>query len=361
LPLNDWYNPTCDIYEIQISQNFKQEVQRTLCWTVGASVSGNSGNVEGTINGGVESCSTWTNPAQSLIWRLRVEPADGNCVSGGGGSGNSVASACFSGTSTVQVLGKGPVALNDLRINDKVLTDGTAYEPVYAFGHRNAYERVKFLQIFTSNSNESPLEITAKHLLFLAGKANPVTAESIQVGDALRTAHSNNAVGTSTVTKIVTVEKEGVYAPLTASGNLVVEGIVASAYVALQETDHEDFVFAGGLRIAHSTLVHWYLAPFRFMCMRGAASLSSICHFYNADGMPFYIGLCIWLTTWTGQTSMLLQLLCFAIALPIVGTFMALELLVGASLGPFAAFVAVTAALGLGKNVRKSKGNKRLG
>jgi len=68
---NEWYNPTCDFYEVQVAKPFSVETNRQVCWNVGASVGGNVKGVEGEINGGIQSCSTWTDPAESFIWLLR--------------------------------------------------------------------------------------------------------------------------------------------------------------------------------------------------------------------------------------------------------------------------------------------------
>lgn len=76
LSANDWYNDQCAPYEVIISRDFSQETAKTVCWNVGASVSGEYKGVEGEINGGIESCSSWTEPGESFIWFLKVEPLD---------------------------------------------------------------------------------------------------------------------------------------------------------------------------------------------------------------------------------------------------------------------------------------------
>ena len=70
LSSNDWYNPTCETYEVQIAKQFSAATQKSLCWNVGASAS--NGGAE--INAGIQSCSTWTEPAESYVWYMRVEP-----------------------------------------------------------------------------------------------------------------------------------------------------------------------------------------------------------------------------------------------------------------------------------------------
>jgi Hint module len=108
--------------------------------------------------------------------------------------------ACFSEVATVQVEGKGPVAMKDLQLGEKVLTASHDYEPVYAFGHRHLTQAAKFIQF------NDALEITGAHLVFVEGKVNPVRADSVKVGDFLQGGE---------VKSIKTIQRAGVYTPLT--------------------------------------------------------------------------------------------------------------------------------------------------
>lgn len=65
----EWYSPTCATYEIELAVPHQYEAQHTLCWS--ASV--------GTELGALfeyETCDQWTAPAESFVWKLKVEPAD---------------------------------------------------------------------------------------------------------------------------------------------------------------------------------------------------------------------------------------------------------------------------------------------
>jgi hypothetical protein len=69
LSSNDWYNPTCEPYEVKFTRDFKSERERSVCWNVNLAVG------EGiAINPGIEDCTTWTDPAESYIWLMTVEP-----------------------------------------------------------------------------------------------------------------------------------------------------------------------------------------------------------------------------------------------------------------------------------------------
>jgi hypothetical protein len=75
LSANDWYNPTCNTYEVVMARDFSSKKDKSICWNVGGSVGGSKGGIEGEINAGVESCTKWTEPAESFIWFMTVSPA----------------------------------------------------------------------------------------------------------------------------------------------------------------------------------------------------------------------------------------------------------------------------------------------
>jgi len=158
--------------------------------------------------------------------------------------------ACFSGESSVQVRttnsrnnngGVGTttttVLMNDLQLGDEVLTHDGTFQKVYSFAHRHESLRTEYLQIFTTVSpSEKPLQITANHLVFTAdGKA--VSASEIRVGDELKaittTANNNILLHVPEVTTVISIGytyQNGLYAPFTMSGTIVVDQIVASSY-----------------------------------------------------------------------------------------------------------------------------------
>lgn len=91
--------------------------------------------------------------------------------------------ACFPESVSVHVQDRGKVAMKDLQIGDLVFANGK-YQPVYAFGHHKPDETTLFLQLHTEE--ETPLELSPEHLVFLDGNDFPVPAHSIQVGDVLQ-------------------------------------------------------------------------------------------------------------------------------------------------------------------------------
>lgn len=173
---------------------------------------------------------------------------------------------CFSEESSVQVFGSGSMSIKDLQIGDRIF-NGETYEPVYAFGHLNADDSADFVQIKTALGNT--LEATGAHLVFVDGKSDAVRADAVQVGDALQGA---------TVTEISSVNRKGLYAPLTPSGKLVVDGVTASNYVALESMEN-DAIFQGNLH----AFAHVGISPFRLLCTKVS---SKMCEYHNEEGIP---------------------------------------------------------------------------
>eukprot|EP00546_Thalassionema_frauenfeldii_P000548 CAMPEP_0178932126 /NCGR_PEP_ID=MMETSP0786-20121207/22400_1 /TAXON_ID=186022 /ORGANISM="Thalassionema frauenfeldii, Strain CCMP 1798" /LENGTH=340 /DNA_ID=CAMNT_0020609295 /DNA_START=822 /DNA_END=1844 /DNA_ORIENTATION=- len=74
---NDWYIDTCETYEVQLARDFKEQREKSLCWGVTGTLATELGKGgSGSVSGNVEFCETWTEPAESFIWLLEVEPAE---------------------------------------------------------------------------------------------------------------------------------------------------------------------------------------------------------------------------------------------------------------------------------------------
>jgi Hint module/LVIVD repeat len=167
--------------------------------------------------------------------------------------------SCFSGDNMVHVQDVGLIPMNRLQIGDYVKTSSTddddddTFTQVYGFGHLDRHQVATFLVItFDCNngsnlvvnqtafidhcaSSPSYIEISAQHLIRVEKKQTNhhahhqseyyfIPAADIRVGDLL---------SQQRVISIHEVERYGVYAPLTQSGIIAVNGIVASNYVNL--------------------------------------------------------------------------------------------------------------------------------
>lgn len=149
---------------------------------------------------------------------------------------------CFSGHSTVEVHGKGVTPMRDLKIQDRVRVVGghnkEAFAQVFGFGHYQPEARSDFLQIRTEESNHHHdgrlLEITRNHLLWVLdadAKTNSlraVPAGSVKIGDSVLLQEGI----LSKVVSVRMVRRQGVFSPLTTSGEIAVGGILASNYVS---------------------------------------------------------------------------------------------------------------------------------
>lgn len=139
---------------------------------------------------------------------------------------------CFSGRSTVEVKDRGTVSMSALKIGDSVLVEDGVFSKVHSFGHYQPKIEAEFLQIRTASANK-PIEITADHLLYkhdtVTQKDQVVPAEKVKEGDYLILAEGGRP---TQITSIHKVQSRGAFAPLTTSGNVAVNGILASSYVS---------------------------------------------------------------------------------------------------------------------------------
>lgn len=255
---------------------------------------------------------------------------------------------CFSEVATVQVLQpdntESAVQMKDLLVGDQVLTGMNQYQTVYAFGHHNPTRTAKFFQIYNDNS-KTPLEITADHMVFLANHKDPVAAAQVQVGDVL-----HSSMGASKVTKISSVERAGIYAPLTTGGTLLVDGVLASSYISVGNKDST---------ISDHALIHMALSPYRMVCSGISSGLCGTDQ-YDEDGMPHYVRYGLGLLHWMNSSNVLVQVVVMAGIVLVTGAFWSLELLLGASWAPLMVFLATLAYSSHQKNNKSKSKAKEL-
>jgi hypothetical protein len=159
--------------------------------------------------------------------------------------------SCFSSQNWVNVLGKGLVSMDQLRIGDYVLGRDNTYSRVYSFGHIHPDTKVEFLQIYVMGLPD-PLELSARHMVFVE-EDRAIRADAVQVGDTIGQ-HQQRVVY-----MVKTQTRRGVYAPFTESGDIVVNGILASSYV--------EVFSSGSLRMDQQhQAAHAFLAIRRIWC-----------------------------------------------------------------------------------------------
>ena len=214
--------------------------------------------------------------------------------------------------------------MKDLRVGDSILTGSGSYSEVSSFGHFLENVSAEFLQIHTADQT---LEMTGDHLVFLNDKLNPIRTKAIKVGDVLR-----GETAPAKVTKIQSVQRQGIYAPLTMEGSLVVDGIVASSYVSMQK-DADEFIQVKGTNTGKSQhdYVHLGLAPFRLVC-QGVSK--SFCDSYDDYGMPHYVRFAVDLNEFADSQNPFIQCFILLVVVALCSMCSVLENVFGASWAP---------------------------
>mmetsp|Transcript_32292 Transcript_32292/g.53390 ORF Transcript_32292/g.53390 Transcript_32292/m.53390 type:complete len:487 (-) Transcript_32292:53-1513(-) len=245
---------------------------------------------------------------------------------------------CFPGSSRVDVQGKGLTSMDRLVLGDHVLVatmdnNRDVYEPIYSFGHYNRKTQASFVQLTTRNKSgkSSTLELSADHMVVSNNKGT-IPASLVEISDELLDAAGNPIV----VQKISSVEREGVYAPFTPSGKLVVDGVLVSSYVAFQDSA---FLTIDGVEtpISFHWLAHAFSFPHRFYCKH----LSCTSETYTADGVATWVAIPFGLTRWIFQQNAIVVSLCMAI---VVTLFSVLTILEAAPMTIMLAAIAAAAA-----------------
>lgn len=140
--------------------------------------------------------------------------------------------------------------ISEVKPGDRILTrdyssNKLVYSEVLTFLDRDVNATRAFLRFHMANNKT--VTTTPAHLLLL-NTGNQIFAANVQLGDILQVPNEERGVTEgSKVIRIEDVLEKGVYAPLTTSGTLVVDGVVASCYAAIDS----------------QKLAHMSLAPLR--------------------------------------------------------------------------------------------------
>ena len=148
------------------------------------------------------------------------------------------AANCFPGDATVTLATGAAKAMRDLTVGDKVMVakeDGSIrFEDVYFFDHQVDGGAHEFVRLALADGRA--LELTGGHFLPVGESLDAATmtrARDVAAGAPLLVlAGGAGAKGVEpvVVTAVSRVAKAGLFAPVTASGTVVVDGVVASAY-----------------------------------------------------------------------------------------------------------------------------------
>lgn len=151
-------------------------------------------------------------------------------------NGGSVGSMCFPGEAFVTVRGRGQVPMAVLRPGDEVLAVGAAgapaYEPVLDFIHAVRPSPEVQHQFLTIAHERGVLRATAEHLVFVAAGAGwrDLRAIELSAGDMIFAGNESGLAPSRVASVTASATRHGVFSPLTRSGTVVVDGVVASIY-----------------------------------------------------------------------------------------------------------------------------------
>lgn len=225
---------------------------------------------------------------------------------------------CFAGDATVEVQDQGTVAVKQLQIGDKVHVGKNHYEPIYSFGHYNQEIEGAFLKIKTSAS--APLLVSADHMVQVPSRGF-VPASTLEQGDKLVDGSSGDEL---IIQSIRTIQAQGFFAPFTSSGKIVVNGILASSFVAMDEKDTANLSIIAGLELSHQWLAHTFEFPHRLMChYLTQCSKES----YTVDGISTWVATPLKITQWVLEQNTMVRSSLLAVGVTVLALFAALETL----------------------------------
>jgi hypothetical protein len=145
---------------------------------------------------------------------------------------------CFPAEATIRTP-QGPQPMQQLRVGQRILgTDhnavGTAYNDVYFFAHQEHGTLAEFVQLTLANTRI--LEATATHFIPVSPQCavnawQNMYAERVRTGMCLFSLAENGKTAELVpVEAVQRVVRTGLYAPYTTSGNIFVNGVLASAH-----------------------------------------------------------------------------------------------------------------------------------
>jgi len=177
-------------------------------------------------------------------------------------------SSCFPGDAIVHTRSRGDVTLATLRRGEDVLAEAfpggpLQFEPVLDFIHRRPEKGGGYVELVHEGGR---LRVSPNHLVFVATQTGRMdkTAGDVSIGDRLFVVD----VGASNHSRVLEVRHQsqaaGMYAPLTYSGTIVVDGVVASNYASP----------GIGVQLSHG-LAHFMLMPLRIYSSVGLQKLTA--------------------------------------------------------------------------------------
>lgn len=153
--------------------------------------------------------------------------------------------SCFPGEAMVNSERSGAVPVGNIRVGDRIQVERYGeliYEPVLAFLHAIRHGSQRQLPFLTVKHLRGEFRASATHLVFVVGKSKGSESKlvgNLEVGDQLLVA-SGTTEAPLVASRVIATQRSfgssGMFAPLTASGTVVIDGVVASNYASPSQT-----------------------------------------------------------------------------------------------------------------------------
>lgn len=145
------------------------------------------------------------------------------------------------------------ITVSELNVNDQVLignhhNGGELYSKVVSFLHRIPDIDAKFVRLYFGQSGES-ITLTERHLILVKSNNDGfeyIPAARVEINDMLKTFNYNsNQFMEVNVVRIeaIGLENSGIFAPLTETGTLLVDGVQVSSYSMVKSHSLAQFFF----------------------------------------------------------------------------------------------------------------------
>ncbi|GMR49538.1 hypothetical protein PMAYCL1PPCAC_19733, partial [Pristionchus mayeri] len=161
---------------------------------------------------------------------------------------------CFSGDLIVETR-EGPKRMRELKMSDEVMSiekKKISFTPIVMFLHRDEEILAEFNVISTANGDS--VKLTNEHLIYVSDcsvsslrlvRAKEVTADHCMMTVQSQYKHSDRrAMRLDRVTNVSKTYERGIYAPLTSSGDIVVNSILSSCHSNLAARSLQQSLFS---------------------------------------------------------------------------------------------------------------------
>jgi len=217
---------------------------------------------------------------------------------------------CFAGDNEIVVNGES-TKMKNAKVGDNVMVDEEGnYGKIYSFGHYLPGKKITdYIHIESTDPERRPLVLSGAHMVFIKkeGKRIAIRSDQIMMGDKLISIVSDSS--SSFVVSRILKNKKGVtgaYAPFTNTGTIVVNGVVASCYVALiQPTNLEKKLFGF---FSHQSVAHFFESPHRLYCCYYFFADECRNEKYTDEGLSSWVAFPFEVTKWLLESSIWIQI-----------------------------------------------------